>query len=118
MKTHPLLTLLKKACAGLLFRSETEAELEPFCWEDGGPATRIPGLTDTEIPVEEMDLKGFFRAVSKADRPAFNKLAKVLEEHLDGVKVYKIGEVEKEVYIVGKTCDGHWAGVKTRVVET
>jgi hypothetical protein len=35
------------------------------------------------------------------------------------VKVYKIGdEAEKEAYIVGKTSDGHWAGLKTTVVET
>jgi hypothetical protein len=35
------------------------------------------------------------------------------------VKVYKVGDdSEKEVYIVGKTLDGKWAGLKTNVVET
>jgi hypothetical protein len=34
-------------------------------------------------------------------------------------KVYKVGdEAEREVYIVGKTKDGRWAGLKTTVVET
>jgi hypothetical protein len=35
------------------------------------------------------------------------------------VKVYKVGdEAEKQAYIVGKTSDGNWAGLKTTVVET
>jgi hypothetical protein len=43
----------------------------------------------------------------------------VLQEQLSGVKVYKVGdEAEKQVYIVGKTADGKWAGLKTTVVET
>ena len=38
---------------------------------------------------------------------------------LSGVKVYKIGdEAEREVYIVGKTTNGQWAGLKTKAVET
>jgi hypothetical protein len=43
----------------------------------------------------------------------------VIGEQLSGVKVYKIGdEAEKAAYIVGKTSDGRWAGLKTTVVET
>jgi hypothetical protein len=35
------------------------------------------------------------------------------------VKVYKVGdEAEKAAYVVGKTTDGKWAGLKTTVVET
>lgn len=119
---NPLLMLLKKACAGLVFRSETDAELEPFLWEDGAGLTieRLLELTGFEAgtPVQTMELAGFFRAVSKARKAEFDALAKLLHEHLCGVKVYKIGEVEMEVYIVGKTADGRWAGVKTEVVET
>jgi hypothetical protein len=38
---------------------------------------------------------------------------------LSGVRVYKIGdEPETDVYIVGTTKDGQWAGLKTTVVET
>jgi hypothetical protein len=35
------------------------------------------------------------------------------------VKVYTVGdEPERQVYVVGKTKDGKWAGLKTSVVET
>lgn len=122
MNKQALMPLLKKVCAGLLFRSETDAELEPFFWTDGAELTedRLLELTGSEegTPVKTMDLAGFFRAVSKAHRPEFDALAKMLHEHLSGIKVYKVGEVEMDVYIVGKTADGHWAGVKTEVVET
>ncbi len=69
--------------------------------------------------VEEMTLDDFFRAVPSHDKAKFDKLAKVLKEQLTGVKVYKLGdEPKKDVYIVGKTEDGQWAGLKTEVVET
>jgi hypothetical protein len=49
----------------------------------------------------------------------FQKLAQVLKAQLSGVKVYKVGdEPEKRVFIVGKTQDGRWAGLRTTVVET
>jgi hypothetical protein len=40
-------------------------------------------------------------------------------EQLTGIEVFKVGdEAEKAVFVVGKTSDGRWAGLKTRVVET
>ncbi|HYT90988.1 MAG TPA: nuclease A inhibitor family protein [Gemmataceae bacterium] len=46
-------------------------------------------------------------------------MAKVLQEQLSDIKVYKLGEeAEKAVYIVGKTKGGQWARLKTSVVET
>jgi hypothetical protein len=43
----------------------------------------------------------------------------VLNEQLTGIKGYKVGdEAERELYIVGRTKDGKWAGLKTTVVET
>src|SRR5262249_52897741 len=57
--------------------------------------------------------------VPAEDKAKFDKLAKVLQEQPSGIKVYKVGdEAEKDVYIVGKTKDGQWAGLKTTVVET
>jgi Nuclease A inhibitor-like protein len=38
---------------------------------------------------------------------------------LQGAKVFKVGDdPEKQAYVVGKTGDGNWAGLKTIVVET
>lgn len=48
----------------------------------------------------------------------FQALVKFLRERLTGIKVYKAGKVEKDVYVVGRTAEGDFAGVFTRVVET
>jgi hypothetical protein len=35
------------------------------------------------------------------------------------VKVYKVGdEAQEQAFVIGKTADGQWAGLKTTVVET
>jgi hypothetical protein len=124
VKKHPAVAALQKAARGLLFPSESEAELTPFLWKDGGdPMTeeRLLELSGAEqgTPVAEMTLDDLFRVVPKEDRPPFDQLAKAIQEQLAEVKAYKVGEeAEKAVYIVGKTKDGQWAGLKTTVVET
>jgi hypothetical protein len=101
---------LQKASKGLRYTSETDAPLEPFVWDENQVADKA---------TETTTLDGFFRAVPSEDRAKFQKLAQVLKEQRSGIKVYKLGEeAEKEGYIVGKTKDGRWAGLKTSVVET
>ena len=85
---------------------------------------RFRNLKIRELPSNEKwhtlyespaDLDQWF--VSEA-KPKFDALTKVLKENLSGIKVYKVGEVNLKVTIVGKTKDGKWAGVQTDVVET
>jgi Nuclease A inhibitor-like protein len=120
----PTLDVLRKASKGLLFPSESEAPLEPFVWKDAPDK-----LTDKQLlklagaeegaTVEHMSLADFFRTVPPEDQAKFDQLAQALQEQLSGIKVYKVGdEAEKEVYLVGKTTGGQWAGLKTTVVET
>src|SRR5439155_24806125 len=122
-KKSTVVETLKKAVKGLKYTSETEAKLEPFLWEDGDKLTdaHLLELAGEEegTEVEQEGLDDFFHAVPPEDAEKFEKLAKVLQEQLSGVKVYKVGdEAEKQAYIVGKTTDGQWAGLKTTVVET
>src|SRR5262245_21965427 len=122
-KKHPVLDALQKAAKGLVYVSESEAKLEPFLWEDGDKLTderllELAGEVEGTA-VEQESLDDFFHAVPPEDKDKFQKLAKVLQEQLSGVKVYKVGdESEKAAYVVGKTKDGQWAGLKTTVVET
>ncbi len=96
--------------------------MEPFVWESGeltdkrvGELAVAPGGT----VIEKGTLESFFRTISKEDKPKFDKLANVLKEQLSDVRVYKVGdEPEKQLYVVGKTTEGKWAGVMTTVVET
>jgi hypothetical protein len=122
-KRHPVLAALQKASKGLQYISETEDKLTPFLWENGEPLSKKHLLelagAESGTAVEEESLEDFLHAVPPEDKPRFDKLAAVLQENLSDVTIYKIGdEAEKEAYVIGKTADGHWAGVKTTVVET
>jgi hypothetical protein len=123
MKPHPVLDVLQKASAGLLFPSETESELQPFMWQPSDAPTparlREQAGCAADAAVEETTLADLLRTVPSDDRAKYQALRTTLESQLAGIKVCKIGdEAEKAVYIVGKTADGCWAGLKTMVVET
>jgi histidine triad (HIT) family protein len=123
VKKHPVVDTLAKASKGLLFPSENEAPLEPFLWDDGGKLTedrlREEAGAEAGATVEASSLDALLKTVPSEDRVKFDKLAGAVKQQLTGVKVYKVGdEPEKVVYVVGKTPDGKWAGLKTSVVET
>jgi histidine triad (HIT) family protein len=102
---------------------QSEAPLEPFAWKDGGALTheRLLEMAGAEAgtAVEETALATLLRTIPPEDKSKFDRLAKVVQEQLSGIKVYKVGdEAEREVYLVGKTKEGQWAMLKTTVVET
>jgi hypothetical protein len=118
---NAVLAALQQAAKGLKYTSETESPLEPFLWDDGAALTQkhLRELAGVEGDVEEETLDDFLHAVPPEDRPKFDKLAAALHAQLSGIKVFKVGdEAEKQAFVVGKTGDGKWAGLKTTVVET
>jgi histidine triad (HIT) family protein len=118
---NAVLAALQQAARGLKYTSETEAGLTAFLWADGAALTpkHLRELAGVEGDVEEETLDDFLHAVPPEDKPKFDKLAAVLREQLSGIKVFKVGdEAEKQAFVVGKTGDGKWAGLKTTVVET
>jgi Nuclease A inhibitor-like protein len=117
---------LREASQGLLYPSETDAPFEPFSWGkaegDLTPqkAARLAGVP-AGAPVEQQSLADFFKYLTadgaeNADK--YKKLQQAIGATLSGARVFRIGRVNIDVYIVGKTKDGHWAGLKTRSVET
>ena len=123
-KKNAAVDALAKASQGLLFPSETDAPLEPFLWEGAGDKLtkdKVRQLAGAEkgAAVEETTLDDLLSTVPEEDRPQFDKLAGAIKGQLSGVKVYKVGdEPERQVYVVGKTSDGKWAGLKATVVQT
>jgi hypothetical protein len=120
---NPVADALKKASKGLLWPSESDEPLEPFVWPDGDKLTheKLLELAGAEegTTVEEVSLADLLRTIPPEDKAQFDPLVKTLKEQLSGVKGYKVGdEAERQLYIVGKTKDGQWAGLKTTVVET
>jgi hypothetical protein len=129
---------LSDAVKDLYYISETDAPFEPFVWhaETGAEGFSSVNAADVlhfaeklpETPIQEQTLADFFRFPAteqdwhtdedKKTVRRFQKLQKLLETNLKDPKVFKLGEVELDVYIVGVDADGNLAGVKTQAVET
>lgn len=123
-------TELREATDGLLMRSETEAPFEFYHAENmkGEPLNEETVLRlaamPADYPFEETELSYFFRHTVKAQPEAgesqaerFEQLEQKLQTLLQDVKVYRVGDANKLVLILGRTPDGEIAGLKTMVVE-
>jgi hypothetical protein len=125
---------LQKASEGLLFMSESDYPFKTFLWEGcaGEPLSkdRLLSLTGHSPgqSVETIDLDDLFHVAIKdqdwhgpKEREAVKKyreLVALLKEKLLNIVVYRIGQVEIDVYIIGSTESGDLAGLSTRVIET
>lgn len=131
MKTDErLMRELTGAAAGLLLMSESDHPLEVIRWGAEPTAEFLRGLTGhgPSAPVEERSPAEFFRAPTSEPEwktgaeletaRRFQSLRRLLEENLEGLKVYRVGEIDMPVYVVGRTPAGSWVGLRTRVVET
>lgn len=124
---------LKAACKGLLYPSETDAPFTTFTWNKG-EANLTPAVVrqlaqcGPDQPIEEMKLADFFCDLTaeqdwhgpkeKADVKKFRALEHAIQANLSDACVFRIGRTKIDVYIVGRTADDAWAGVKTHAVET
>ena len=63
--------------------------------------------------MKQIALGDFFKNLTSDDNDDADKyksLLKVVNEQLTGVKVFRFGDVEAEIYLVGKTKEGEWVG--------
>jgi hypothetical protein len=67
------------------------------------------------VPAGEQEWKG---EEQLAEARKYQRLRQLLEENLTGIKVYRVGEINIGVYVVGMSAEGNWLGISTRVVET
>jgi hypothetical protein len=130
-KYDRLLLSLEVACQGLAFISETDSDLEPFLAGEvasRSPASYLEALQIDNEPVEEVPFDDFFarltterdwhRELDKKRVLQFSKLRKMLENHLDDLRVIRVGRIKIDIYIVGVDSNGRLAGVKTKAIET
>ncbi|MBD0264343.1 MAG: nuclease A inhibitor family protein [Tolypothrix sp. T3-bin4] len=124
---------LKDASSGLVMPSESDYPFEPFLWSDTKEsltAEKILELTNhpENSPVETIDLPYLFRNLAqeqewhdeqqKENVGKYRKLLEVLESNLSDIQVFRVGEINIDVYVVGKIESGDLAGLATKVVET
>ena len=129
-----LLRNLKRLTRGLTFMSESDYPVEPFLQDGGGQA--VPSAqdfvaskkADANAAVSELDFNTFFGGATqeqdgqsreaRAQAARFQSLVRMIRDNLSDIHIYRVGDVEADVYVVGKTPSGSLAGVTTKVVET
>lgn len=123
---HALTEQLKKLTRGLSFQSESDYPVEPLFMEGKGRKSFA-----AKKPARQVDFDSFFASATteedwhgkeeKESVRRYRELVSFLKESLTDLKVYKVGKAsgaEFEIFVVGKTPDGNFAGVTTKVIET
>jgi hypothetical protein len=127
-----ILQQLAQATADLSFMSESDYPFEIVCWGEMKEITsdylRKQAGAEAAAPVKIVSPKKFFAvAISEPDWKGEDELAtarryqalvRLLKENLHDLKVYRVGEINIAVYIVGRAATGNYIGLSTRVVET
>ncbi len=127
-----LLAELKEATEGLTFMSESDYPFEVLHWKGAAEVNaeylrELEGLS-ADAPVKVTSVDEFFKvAASEAEWKSkeaittarrYQALVQLLEENLTDLKVYRIGEINISVYVIGKLATANWIGISTQVVET
>lgn len=127
-----ILSEISRACDGLVYISETDAEITSFLNERANDETHEEILSHitsgSNNDIEEIDFQFFFErliaekgwhgAKEKERAQKFRALKSTLEDNLSELRVFKIGRVRKEIFVVGRDKDNRLMGVRTESVET
>ncbi len=126
--------ILTEATGGLLYQSESDYPFEYVEWD----LPESQSLTEEQVrrcsgrppdaPVVVQSLAKLFGRLTEVKdwygeeetRTAgqYAALKEKLEKELTGIQVFRIGSIETDVFILGKSPSGKWAGLKTKAVET
>lgn len=123
---------LERATDGLMWMSESDYPFEVVLFEDAVETTpallRHLAAQPLCAPVAVESLDDFFRPAvtnypgqDEAARQAaekYRRLVQSIKTNLQDSAVYRVGEINIQVYIVGKAPSGRLLGISTRVVET
>ena len=112
-----ILAELRNTTAGLFFMSESDYPVEVIKWDRQTVITpeylRSISTAPAGSEVRETDLINFFSSNGK-----FQNVLRLLKNNLTDLKVYKVGTINIPVYVVGRSREGNWLGISTRVVES
>jgi|GEM_PF-1633023 len=127
-----LITHLELASKDLLWLSEAEYPLQIIYWHSADDFNENTLLqrhdysADTKIGIQEFH--SFFDPVTKSEPwqneteqlevRKFQTIVDLLAQNLTDIRVYLLGEVEIDVYVLGKTQDKAIAGLTTKIVRT
>jgi hypothetical protein len=130
MTDDDVLQTITAAGSGLSYPSERDAPLLPYRFAGEPTAAALlaaegkPPSTHVEEETLDAFLEGLLDAgpdaseVDRRDASAWRALKETIERELTDVRVYWVGEVDVDAYVLGRAPSGAWLGLKTHAVET
>ena len=115
------LQALREASRGLLYPSESDEPIEVFAWDTKEPDAKaaVAARAGRSQAIEEAELGESYAELESSDEgDRFKALHQVLLKTLSDVRVLRVGKVQVQIYVVGKTRSGLWGGLHTVSVET
>jgi len=123
---------LERLIAGLLFVSESDSplhvvQLGPLPELDAPSLLRALGRTEMPTVTQHSLGELFERTVTvqpwhgpaeRATVGRYRVLLDFLSTALEAARVFRIGAIEVDAYALGKTSDGCWLGIATKLIET
>ena len=127
-----LADLIEKCAEGLVYISETDAEIKPFVGQKAESVTAEEVLRQTnnapDSAVAESDFADFFARLTalqdwfgdeeKANAAKFVALEQSLANNLRELKVFKVGKIQLKIYVLGLDENDKLLGINTQAVET
>ncbi len=129
-----ILQKLRLATTDLLWISESDYPFEVFTYsqEDLSEINEIVILEkiakQENVSIKTVEFEKFFQQATtekdwhntseKETVKQYQDLVSTLQDNLQNLQVYLVGETEIDVYILGKLPSGDWAGLSTKMVQT
>jgi hypothetical protein len=127
VNTIEIIDRLKQATIDLLWVSESDYPFEIVMWSNKEIDSMLfPPCDDKEIKVISLSdffapalrVEAWYEAEELATVDRYKLLFQTIESSLTEIQVFRIGIVEIDVYLVGKTPDGDVVGLQTKIIET
>ena len=121
--------LFRQVIAGLLYPAGPGSRWEAFEWPGTGGLPNPDwvhrrGFHRASAPTRQQTVEEFFapleqeRDGDRATATRYQTLSATVREHLSNAIVVRVGTGKVTVYVVGRTADGAWAGLKVTANET
>jgi Nuclease A inhibitor-like protein len=127
MSTEEIIDRLQQATVDLLWISESDYPFQIVTWSEKEIDSMLfADRADEEIEAISLDdffapalkVEDWYEAEELATVDRYKLLLQTIQSNLTELKVFRLGAIEIDVYIIGKTPNLDIIGLKTTTVET
>ena len=124
---------LKEAVKDLLYQSESDEPFGVIHWKDESNSIATHTILNmarcnNETPIDNLSIDDFFKDLVEekkwygqdemANVQKYRNLKGIISSELSRAQVFRVGQIEIAILIVGKSGRDDWFGISTKAIET